>query len=285
MILSFHPCFMADHQIILGDRLLEPDDMGLIRQARAILLPQGCSYDLYMACKTSPGLLFPNYDMRFNYPGKVGQSLFFKALQVPHPVTMPWSSVAEFRVFLGKGGALSHGRPFLIKADGSHEGEGIFLTSDPESLETALATLERWEKSGQSGFVSQEVVSSRGNVLRAVIMGREVITYWKRPEEEGQMITTVSRNALVDKEWRPDLQEKAVLQARRFSETSGINLAALDFVFPLDDPDPQPLILEVNYYFGRRGLGGSLAYYRMLYRTIHQWLLEQGMDPSPLSLV
>jgi len=77
MILSFHPCFADDIQIILKDRDLNSDDLALIREAEVIILPQSCKFDLYQACKNSSALIFPNYEARFEYPGKIGQSLLF----------------------------------------------------------------------------------------------------------------------------------------------------------------------------------------------------------------
>ena len=56
-------------------------------------------------------------------------------------------------------------------------------------------------------------------------------------------------------------------------------------VFNRDHPDPQPLILEINYYFGRRGLGGSLKYYRLLLNAIREWLEENGFDSRKVKLV
>jgi ribosomal protein S6--L-glutamate ligase len=31
-------------------------------------------------------------------------------------------------------------------------------------------------------------------------------------------------------------------------------------------------MLEINYFFGRRGLGGSDAYYKVLKREIQNWI-------------
>ena len=72
---------------------------------------------------------------------------------------------------------------------------------------------------------------------------------------------------------------------KRICDASCIDLAAMDFVFSMAEPDPQPLILEINYFFGRRGLGGSLKYYRMLHKAIRQRLGEHGIDPKPVKLV
>lgn len=282
MILSFHPCFVADAQIILGDRRLGAHDLSLIDRAEAILLPQGCSRDLFEVCKSSSALLFPNWEKRFEYPGKVGQSLLFEEMGWPHPGTRRWASVAALRDALCAEGSHPHEVPFLLKRNNTHEGAGVYLIGNAADLESALVEMERC---GDSAFISQDRVPAEGNVLRAVLMGSRTTTYWKRPARPDEIITTISRGACVDTEWRYDLQEKGKAQARQISEHSGINLAALDFVFPLADPDPQPLILEINYYFGRRGLGGSLAYYRLLFHAIREWLSENGLDPNSLDLV
>jgi ribosomal protein S6--L-glutamate ligase len=97
MILSFHPCFVADAQIILADRQLSAEDRGFIQTADAIILPQTCSLALYKACANSKAHVFPDYEMRFKYPGKVGQSLLFEKLEIPHPATKRWTSVKKFR--------------------------------------------------------------------------------------------------------------------------------------------------------------------------------------------
>ncbi|MEW6667743.1 MAG: hypothetical protein AB1512_21245 [Thermodesulfobacteriota bacterium] len=282
MILSFHPCFAADAQIILGDRKLSREDLSLIAEAEAILLPQGCRIDLYRACKASPGFVFPNYDMRFRFHGKTGQSLLFEKMGWPHPATRRWDSVNSFRELLSRSGAPPHEMPFFLKRDNSHEGAGVYLIREPSEIESVLAEIQ---KCGHAGFISQDYVPCDGNVLRVVILGKKFLSYWKRPESADQSVISIGRNAWIDREWKPDLQEKGIAEARRLSEGSGINLAAMDLVFPLADPDPAALILEINYYFGRRGLGGSLRYYRLLFDAIHEWLVERGLDPDPLSLV
>ena len=74
---------MGDQQIILGDRLLDSDDVSLIYEAKDILLPQTCSLALYRACKAGSARLFPNYDKRFECPGKIGQHFLFETLLNP----------------------------------------------------------------------------------------------------------------------------------------------------------------------------------------------------------
>lgn len=285
MILSFHPCFSADEQIILGSRSLQPDDLKLIRRAKAIIFPQAVKPELYQACRNSEARLFPDYAPRFQYPGKSGQSRLFRQFGLPCPQTIYWQSVAAFRAALSDPGSFPHALPFLLKANEIHEAEGIYLIEDKNSLSEACAKLARRQKTSPTGFVSQDLVSCGGNVLRAVIIGRRIITYWKRPCRKGaRIITTVSRGALIDHHWRPELQQKALQKTADFRLKTGINLAALDFVFSLPDKDPDPLCLEINYYFGRRGLGGTLRYYRLLLHAIKDWLEEQGLESASIEL-
>ncbi|MFC1820082.1 RimK family alpha-L-glutamate ligase [Thermodesulfobacteriota bacterium] len=286
MILSFHPCFTAEYQIILGDRSLNSEDLLLINKAKVIILPQSCPYDLYQACKTSSAYLFPNYEVRFRFPGKIGQAILFEKAGLPYPETTQWDSVEEFRNAMDRYSSYPHGVPFILKTDDSHEGEGIYIIEDSESLELSLKSLSNLERSGSRRFISQELIPSGGNTLRAVIMGHKIITYWKRSQGDGEVIITVSRGAKIDSGWRKDLQKKGRIQARKLSSTTGINLAAIDLVFPIGHhTDPGPLLLEINYYFGRRGLGGSLTYYRLLFETIKDWLRDNDLDSRSIKLV
>lgn len=285
MILSFHPCFTADFQIILGARSLDPEDILIINKADAVILPQGYSYEMYLACKERCKNIFPNYDSRYEYPGKTGQIRLFKKMYLPHPKSFLWESVQEFRRALKEREIYPPEKSFFIKSDKGHEGSGIYPVKDYDSLEIALGRLSLLEKSGSGEFITQELVPSRGNVLRVVIMGKNLISYWKRPKKKNGLVTTISRGAEIDKDWREDLQKKGRYLAGKLSSVSGINLAAVDMVFPLEMPDPSPLLLEINYYFGRRGLGGSMKYYGLLFETIREWLSEKGLDPDGINII
>ena len=60
MIVSFHPLFEADRNIICAGR----EDPAAIRAADAVILSQGCYRALYeMAWENCPHV-FPNYDAR-----------------------------------------------------------------------------------------------------------------------------------------------------------------------------------------------------------------------------
>ena len=285
MILSFHPCFLGDTLVILGDGTLDTHDLGHIEAAEIIILPQYCTLELYQACKKSSAQIFPNYDTRFKYPGKIGQSLLFEEYKCPHPLTLRWTSVKAFKEAYEAEDDSLHRMPFLLKGNETHEAEGIYTVKDTKALETSLANLERLEGWGSSGFISQQLIAAEGNVLRVVVIGSRTITYWKRAQETGQMITTISRGAKIDREWRADLQKKGEVEAERLVAATGIDLAAIDVIFQMKDPDPQPLLLEINYIFGRRGLGGSMRFYQLLSEALQEWLVEKGFDPNSVTLL
>ncbi|MFC1840371.1 RimK family alpha-L-glutamate ligase [Thermodesulfobacteriota bacterium] len=280
MILSFHPCFTADQQVIFySRRKINEDDILLIQNAELIILSQACSEELYKLCEESGADIFPDYRTRFRYPGKTGQSILIEEAGIDHPVTYAWNSVKEFLSKFDE--SYYHEYPFILKADKTHEGEGIFLIKKKADLNSALDELEK----KRDKFVSQEYISSHGNVLRVVIMGENYISYWKRPGDSGSEITSMKEGAVVDKEWKPELQEKGREAAKRLSDKTGINLAAVDFIFNIDGKDPKALMLEINYYFGRHGLGGTINYYKMLYHALIRWMEERGYDSKKIALV
>jgi ribosomal protein S6--L-glutamate ligase len=58
-------------------------------------------------------------------------------------------------------------------------------------------------------------------------------------------------------------------------------LAGFDFIFDertLAAGRVEPLMLEINYYFGRTGLGGSEAFYKILTAEVDHWLAGLGLQ-------
>ena len=66
MILSFHPIIEADRNIICAGRAPDENDLNAIRQATAVILPQGCSEALYRLARTNCERIFPNLDLKMS---------------------------------------------------------------------------------------------------------------------------------------------------------------------------------------------------------------------------
>ena len=86
--------------------------------------------------------------------------------------------------------------------------------------------------------------------------------------------------ARIDTAYGPDLQQAAIAVVEQVGRQTGLQLAGFDFIFNQGDLERgiiRPLMLEINYFFGRTGLGGSQAYYRILESEIDKWLAANGL--------
>ena len=179
MILSFHPLIEGDHQIICAGREPDVDDLTAIRSARAVILPQGCKESLYRMAKHNCTRVFPNYDARFRYPGKLKQAELFRETGVLHPKTKIFSNVASFEWQIP---ALKPAHlfdlPFVFKFDWGGEGDFVYLVKSFEELASIIAKAATYERSGQKGFLIQEFIKCDNRSLRVVVIHRKTISYW-----------------------------------------------------------------------------------------------------------
>ncbi|MBC2711429.1 MAG: glutathione synthase [Desulfosarcina sp.] len=285
MILSFHPCFEADANILCAGRVPDERDLAAIRIASAVILPQGCREDLHRMARENCANVFPDYDARFEYPGKTGQARLFQALGAPCPRTWVFDDMAHFRRQKGSVSAMSF--PLVFKLDWGGEGDTVFLLQSNEDLERTLEKAERFENCGQRGFVLQALVPGSHRTLRVAVIGQTLLAYWRVQDAPMDFGTSVAKGARIDADSDPDLRQKAMALTRGFCRQTRINLAGFDLIFDESKNTkkaPQPLFLEINYFFGRTGLGGSEHFYAMLEAEINKWLVGLGLAvnrPSP----
>lgn len=273
MIVSFHPMFEADKNIICAGREPGADDLAAIMAADAVILPQGCRQSLYEMASKNCRHVFPDYNARFKYPGKIGQMRLFQTNGTAHPHAETYASLADFRRQYGENiEDLPFELPCVFKFDWGGEGETVFLINSREDLKTVLQKAADFERSGQKGFLLQEYVPTDGKTLRVVIIGRTLISYWRIREETDAFLSNVSRGARIDDALEPERQNVAKTFVKNLCNKTGINLAGFDVIFAPVKEYIKPLMLEINYFFGRRGLGGSDAFYEILTGEIHNWL-------------
>jgi ribosomal protein S6--L-glutamate ligase len=278
MVLSFHPNIVAQKNILCAGRLPNDEDRAAISQAQAVILPQGCSEVLYRLCRKHCVRVFPNYDARFDFPGKLGQVRLFQKVNALFPRTYGFETVSSYYDHYGKN-ALNYplGFPSVFKFDWGGEGEGVFLLETPEALEQVLKRARRFEQSGQKGFLLQEYVACGGRSLRVVVIGDEFFSYWRVQQDPSRFLTNLKAGAVIDHEAAPELQEAGMAAVSGFCSKTGINLAGFDLLFPQNEKETTPFFLEINYFFGRRGLGGSLKYYELVEKGVREWLSALGL--------
>ncbi len=279
MILSFHPCIRGDEHLIVAGRGPTPAEEALVRRADAIILPQGVREDLYEMCRRHCRRLFPNYDCRFAYPGKLGDIRLFRALGIRHPETVVFPDVADYRRrYPLEGGAFPFPPPFLIKGNTGGEGNLVFKIHQPDQLQEILAMFAGMETSGFRGFLAQELIDHGGRDLRVVVLHEQVLSYWRVQHDPAQFLTNLSAGGAMDTQSDPDLRRRAEALVCHLCQKSGINLAGIDLMFDLRKRSVEPLMVEINYWFGRRFFGSSEVYYRHLLEAIRRWL--RGFDRS-----
>jgi len=279
MILSFHPCFVGDKNILCAGREPDAQDLEAIRQADAVVLSQGCKAGLYRMARENCACVFPNYDIRFGYPGKIGQMRLFREKKVPHPKTELYESVNEYfrhyGKFISKPGV---GFPFVFKFNWGGEGDNVFLLRSTSELRNVLHMAEEFERTGQKGFLVQQHVSCENRSLRIAVIGTRIISYWRVQKDSDVFCANIRKGGYIDTDSDPELQERAMKDLQAFCNISGINLAGFDFLFSAADENREPLFLEINWFFGRTGLGGSEQYYRLLMGEIEKWVHSLGLD-------
>ena len=279
MILSFHPLYTADLNLLCAGRDPGPPELAAIRQSKAVILPQGCRESLFRAAKNNCAHVFPDYDARFVYPEKIGQAKLFQKMKVPHPHTVVYDKCVlpelGYRALLN---TLPLELPFVFKFNWGGEGETVFLLQSLEAVEKMLNKTDLYEKSGQYGFLLQELIPSKGRSLRVVVIHQSYTSYWRVHDETDGFYTNLKKGAKIDAESDPALQETAIAATRRFCDRTKINLAGFDFLFSETDLAAgviRPLFLEINYFFGRKGLGGSENYYKILQAEINSWIRQR----------
>ncbi len=282
MILSYHPCVVADENRICAGRMPDTEDLSRIRAADAVVLPQGCGRALYEMARQNSAHFFPNYDARFAYPDKISQIRLFKKTGARFPETQTFPRLDAFTGrYPDQSAGLPFDYPLVFKFNWGGEGETVSLILSETQLADALETARTYERTGQSGFMLQRYIPSDRS-LRVAVIGRKFYSYWRIPPDDNGFLSTVAKGATIDSAGEQVLQNRGVEAVKAICRKTGINLAGFDLVFS-DEGEAktgEPYFLEINYFFGRKGLGGSKAYYRLLNDAVREWL--EGLNPPVL---
>ncbi|KJS30602.1 MAG: hypothetical protein VR64_15410 [Desulfatitalea sp. BRH_c12] len=279
MILSFHPIIEADENILCAGRAPNEMDLAAIRRAAAVILPQGCSEALYRMARANCAHIFPNMDIRFDYPGKRRQILLFRELGLPHPASELYDDSADFAQ---RPDVIA--LPAVIKLDWGGQGTTVFKIADSRDLDAVLERLRANERTGQKGFLFQQYIPSDNRCLRVTVIGRRLDSYWRTQPATDRFGTSMTAGAVIDHHADAHLQAAACAQTREICRRSGLQLGGFDFIFDtraLEQGRIEPLVLEINYFFGRTGLGGSERYYRLFEQAVAQWLATLALAREP----
>ena len=274
MILSFHPLFTGDKNILCAGRKPDNSDLAAIREASAVILPQGCSKALYIMARANCKNVFPNFDARFSYPGKIGQIKLFRLTGQKYPRTLTFNELLEFNQTLSMPTQTPPFQyPFVFKFDWGGEGETVYRISNPDQFKQVLNLADTYEKTGQKGFLIQEFIPEARKTLRCAVIGENIFTYRRIQKEFNKFKSNLSDGGKIDQKVSPLIKRRTESALKSFLEKTRINLAGFDFIYTSEHENP--LFLEINYFFGRKGIGGSEAYYKLLCAEIAGWIKKR----------
>jgi ribosomal protein S6--L-glutamate ligase len=279
MILSYHPCFEADKNQLCAGRKPGPDDLAAMLAADAVILPQGCYESLYTMARNNCKHVFPNFDAKFKYKGKIGQTQLFQNINAAHPKTEIHLNMDAFsKHYGGSPEKPSFDFPFVFKFDWGGDGDHVYLIQSVTNFSKVLELAIKYETSGQKGFIIQEYISANNRSLRVVVIGQTIVSYWRVQRDTDHFLSNVSKGAMIDYDTEPDLQKTAIKSVKNFCSQTRINLAGFDILFSSQAKVKIPLFLEINYFFGRKGLGGSEKFYDILTKEIMKWIESLGLS-------
>ncbi len=275
MILSFHPRVKGDVNLRLTiNKLFSDKETRLIASARATVVTQSIKAHQYGFCRRHCANLFPNYTSRFGFEGKYGNIHLFRKFLAPHPETNCYESVGHFkwRHFEKKEPLMPF--PFVLKGDRGGGGWAVFLIENEDNLITQLEVLADEYLHPTRRFIAQAFVPHGGRDLRVVVIGRTTKAYWRCQYKPGEFRNNVGRGAVINHNLDPDLRDEGIRCVRNFCSKAAINLAAFDVLFDRSQLRPKPLLSEINFLFGRKGIGGSPRFYDLLNEAVGQWIGE-----------
>ncbi|MFP3870657.1 MAG: RimK family alpha-L-glutamate ligase [Syntrophobacteria bacterium] len=273
MIVSFHPHVPAEVDLRLGTCTCSaPETIRLLRQARGVIVPQSCKAEHYWIFKQYCPNVFPNYDWRYGFEGKCGNARLFGRFGAPHPSSRCFRTLAQFRARVGLMdlGQLFAG-PVVIKPDRAGGGYLVRLIKGRDDLTRVFQELNREEQKGESGFIVQQYYPTESRDLRVVVIGNRLFSYWRCQKEPGEFRTNLGCGGCIVLEGWPEQQRSGCRAVRGFCQETGLNLAAFDLIFPADGKVPGPLFLEINFCFGRRGIGGTPLFREFLLHAVESW--------------
>ena len=279
MILSYHPCFEADNNRLCAGRKPGTQDLAAILAADAIILPQGCRESLYTMARRNCKHVFPNFDAKFKYKGKIGQIQLFQKTNTAHPKTETHLNMDAFSIHYGGSPKKPiFDFPFVFKFDWGGDGDHVYLVQSVKNFSKVLEIARKYENSGQKGFIIQEYIPANKRSLRVVVIGHTILSYWRVQRDTDHFLSNVAKGAMHDYDTEPDLQKTAIKSVKNFCSQTRINLAGFDILFSSQAKVKTPLFLEINYFFGRQGLGGSEKFYDILTKEIMKWIESLGLS-------
>ena len=134
--------------------------------------------------------------------------------------------------------------PYVIKLLEGTQGRGVVLT---ETMDAAISAIETMKKIDANILIQEFISESRGEDIRAIVVGDEVVASMKRKAKPGEFRSNVHLGGSVEKY---DLTEQEEESAIKAAKVLGLSVAGVDLI----QSNRGPLVLEVNSSPGLEGI-------------------------------
>lgn len=257
---SFRPQVVMEENLPPYSPLEDPDVQKLLRNAAGVLLPEYLTPTRYANITRYAREWFPRLEGRFHSYGKTRQIVLFRSLGRRHPESLLFESPSRLLSFFLRKGS-PWGYPLVLKGDKGGGGSKVFPIRRAEHMARYAKRLPDHEPA-----LIQRWVEHGGKDLRVVVYGDHAVSYFR--VGAGNFYNNVCRGGKIDHDGWPELQEKGIRAVRHFCREAKIDVAGFDLMFP-DGGDP--VFVEINFHFGRKGLGGTEAHRLHLRKAIDDW--------------
>jgi ribosomal protein S6--L-glutamate ligase len=140
------------------------------------------------------------------------------------------------------------GVPAVVKLLEGSQGVGVILAETRKIAEAIMETLQ--DAAGQNVLLQQFVSESRGQDIRALVVGSKVVAAMRRTAQGGEFRSNVHRGGTTEAiELEPEYERTALHAA----QIMGLRFAGVDMLEGKDGP----MVMEVNSSPGLEGIEGA----------------------------
>ncbi len=134
--------------------------------------------------------------------------------------------------------------PYVIKLLEGTQGRGVVLT---ETMEAAISAIETMKKIDANILIQEFIRESKGEDIRAIVVGDKVVASMKRKAKPGEFRSNVHLGGSVE---NYELNEQEKESAIKAAKVLGLSVAGVDLI----QSNRGPLVLEVNSSPGLEGI-------------------------------
>ena len=134
--------------------------------------------------------------------------------------------------------------PYVIKLLEGTQGRGVVLT---ETMEAAISAIETMKKIDANILIQEFISESKGEDIRAIVVGDDVVASMKRKAKPGEFRSNVHLGGSVENYILTEQEKDSAIKA---AKVLGLSVAGVDLI----QSNRGPLVLEVNSSPGLEGI-------------------------------